>query len=359
MPKKSKRKRQSGKGPLPKKPGQGKKLKSAKKPKAKSEEKHKIDPEKHPFIHPEIIKISKDFISAYTEEERNEIPGPLHPFLQTLDLSTLVEALKRNPILYFAPIVSDQISYLMGLRNDQDLWNQFGWGIQVDASIPGGWGPPEEVDEVIRYLRLLLEAHANSIFRYDRIEWKPLKKPGPIGGLKNPHPTSDPWTQFIDAQTIYSDYKYLKELIDKSIQIPSVVKPNKQRIERLNLQAMKVLEESQIHWSGLHQLIPDGPAFDPKKPEPTDPKKRHAMLFFWLMRSKDQWEPLDLENDIINMCSGKDTCSGRIEKTKRDGKPAYLAYSILGGLLDVPPEKIKDVIVNYHRKQPPSKKPKS
>jgi len=321
--------------------------------------KNKNNPEKHSFIHPEIIKIWKDFISTYTDEQRNETPGPLHQFLQTLDLSTLAEALKRNPILYFDPIVSAQIFYLMGLRNNQELWNRLGWGIQADDSIPRGWGPPKEVDEVEKYLRLLLEAHAHSIFRYERIQWKPLKKPGPIGGLKNPHPTSEPWTQFIDAQTIYSEYEFLKELIDKSIQIPSVVNPSKQTIESINLQAMKVLEESQIHWSGLHQLISDGPAFDPNKPKPTDPQKRHAMLFSWLMRSKDKWEPLDLEDDIINMCSGKDMCSSRIENTKKDGKPAYLAYSILGGLLDVPPEKIKDVIVNYHRKQPPSKKPKS
>lgn len=319
--------------------------------------KNKNNPEKHSFIHPEIIKISKDFIPTYTDEQRNEIPGPLHPFLQKMDLPILAEALKRDPILYFDPIVSAQISYLMGLRNNQELWNGLGWGIQADDSIPSGWRPPKEVDEVIKYLRLLLEAHAQSIFRYQKIEWKSLhQKRGPRGGLKNPHPTSEPWTQFIDAQTIYSEYKFLKELIDKSIQIPSVVNPSKQTIESINLQAMKVLGDSQIHWSGLHQLIPDGTAFDPKKPEPTDPKQRHVMLFSWILRSKDQWEPLDLEDDIINMCSGKDMCSKRIEKTKRDGKPAYLAYSILGGLLDVPPEKIKDVIVSYRRKQPSRKK---
>jgi len=351
MPKKSKRKKQSSKVPLPKKTGQGRKLKSSKPPVAKSAEKHQIDPGQYPLIHPEIIKISKDFISIYTDEQRNEIPGPLHPFLQKMDLSTLVETLKRNPILYFDPIVSAQISYLMGLRYNQELWNRLGWGIQADDSIPSGWRPPKEVDEVIKYLRLLLEAHAHSIFRYQKMEWKSLhQKRGPRGGLKNPHPTSEPWTQFIDAQTIYSEYKFLKELIDKSIQIPSVVNPSKQTIESINLQAMKVLEDSQIHWSGLHQLIPDGTAFDPKKPEPTDPKQRHVMLFSWILRSKDQWEPLDLEKAI------KDMCSGRIKIVKRDGKHSYLAYSILGRLLDVPPEKIRNVIDNYRHKRSTRKK---
>ena len=77
-----------------------------KKSKKKSGKNHKNNSEKHPFIHPEIVEISEEFISTYTDEQRNEIPGPLHPFLQSLDLSTLIEALKRNLILYFDPIVS-------------------------------------------------------------------------------------------------------------------------------------------------------------------------------------------------------------------------------------------------------------
>jgi len=352
MPKKSKRKKQSGKVPSPKKTGQSRKLKSAKKPVAKSAEKHPIDPRQYPFIHPEIIKISKDFISTYTDKQRNEIPGPLHPFLQKMDLSTLIEALKRNSTLYFDPIVSLQISYLMDLRNNQDLWNQLGWGIQADESFPAGWGPPKEVDEVEKYLRLLLEAHAYSIFRNDRIEWKPLhKKPGPPGGLRNPHPTADPWTDSIKPKQLLDSFNELHKTIKEKIDFKAIKRnPSQAVINRISKSAMEALQASDIDWSGLKKTIYDGPAFDPKKPEPTDPKQRRAILFFWLMRSKDKWEPLDLNDPIKKMCSGNMGNAGT------DGKPSYLGYTILGFLLDVPPEKIRDVIENYRHKRPSRKK---
>ena len=68
------------------------------------------------------------------------------------------------------------------------------------------------------------------------------------------------------------------------------------------------------------------------------------------MRAEEKWKPLDLKDDIKKMCSGN---MGR-----KNGKSAYLAYAILGRLLDVTPEMIRDKIDNYRRKLPSANKNK-
>jgi hypothetical protein len=52
----------------------------------------------------------------------------------------------------------------------------------------------------------------------------------------------------------------------------------------------------------------------------------------------DAWKPLDLETALDAMLKGKGG---------HEGKPAYLAYAVLGSLLDVTPEKIRNTIDNY------------
>jgi len=357
MQKKPKAKKRSGKRPLVKKAGRGRKIESVKEPIEKSNKEVTADAGSNSFIHPDIIKISEKFVSGEIQDYKEDIPTQLHPFLQTLDLTKLAQALKRKPGLYFDPIVKNQIFYLTRLKYDQRLWDQLRWGIEGDDShIAGGWAPPEEVAQVEEFLKMLLAAHVKALFPYRKLELKSLPRPGGRkGGLKNLNPTSDPWTQFIDAQTIDEDYESLKELIKKNIHFPSVVNPNKQTRKRINLQAMKVLEESQIYWSGLRKIVSNGPAFDSNKAKASDSENTRHISFlipYW----EEKWEPLDLDEDIKDMCSGKDMRSKRIEKTKKDGKPAYLAYAILGCLLDVHPWQIRNVIDNYRHPRPSRKK---
>ena len=225
---------------------------------------------KDSYIHPDIVKLSNDLKSGvFTAEEKAELPTELLPFLETLNLLKLAEVLKRNTLLYFDPIVRDQIFYLRILTYNPPLWDQLGWPSEWDTNL-GFNVYPKQVNQVEKFLEMLLETHIKSLFPYRKVKWEQLsKRRGPPGGLKNPHPTGEPWTEFIDAQILFSDFRFLKEEIKlKKILIPSVHNPSNRIIERISQQAMEVLEESQINWSGLKETIYDGPPFDPNKPKP-------------------------------------------------------------------------------------------
>jgi len=312
---------------------------------------------KHPYISPEIVKLSQEFQAEQLNEKEKEIPPEIYCFLNTLDFSDLVESLKKSWQLYFNPIVTNQLYFLLKLAKSRDEWMRLGWQEQFDEESEMSW-PPKEAEVALEYLMQLVEAHAYSMIPWKRIEWKSLqKKTGPKGIKENPLPKY-PNDKYIEAWRLFENYQNLIKLIrQKKFNFKKFPKkPPESFLREKSRLVMELLTESEIEWSGFRKTILDGPIKIPtKKDEARDPDPLKNVLKMDMPTTKEVWENLDFQGEIFNMCSGK------MGRSSKDGKPTYLAYSILGKLLGVPPEKIMDVIDNYkHPRSPrPKKRPRS
>jgi hypothetical protein len=60
----------------------------------------------------------------------------------------------------------------------------------------------------------------------------------------------------------------------------------------------------------------------------------------------ERWEPLELDAALDRMLG-----PGHKGDKEQDGKPAYLAYAVLGALLEVAPEKIRNTLDNFRHKR--------
>jgi len=276
-------------------------------------------------------------IASPTAEEmaRSIIAGtgwPLRPFIESPTLPKLGEVLKSHPQLYWHPLVQGQVRYLHRLRSDNEEWKRLGW--QWESKFDGEYEvytSPKEVALVNEQLANLIEAHAAGLLPQKRIQWKRARRrPGPKGGLKNPYPTWEPWSERISAEEIAADFHALrsafKRRLDAAEGKPRTKTGAKEWYREL---AQQVLESSSVAclessyvpcssvpwWSGYrdfeHAAHPSG------------------------------WKPLNLDTALDAMLNG------RMGRAGREGKPAYLAYAVLGSLLDATPEKIRNTIGNY------------
>jgi hypothetical protein len=62
----------------------------------------------------------------------------------------------------------------------------------------------------------------------------------------------------------------------------------------------------------------------------------------------ERWTPIDLGDAIEKMLK-----PGHMGRAGANGKLAYLAYAVLGALLEVPPEKIRNTLDNFRHKRRP------
>jgi len=323
------------------------KKKSPSKPVIEPGKKPEALPTAHPFISPYNLSLANEYnTNTLSPENREEFRSDFIRFLESLDLSILAEILKSKAHLYFHPVVWTQVLQLINLQWDEREWDRLGWGIDADEN--GIRIPPKEVEDVNRFLQMLLEAHAKALFPWQRIEWKPLRQTsGPKGILENPHPTPQPWTKNISADQLFHDFRELKEKIKSKYDFSSLKRnPSSEDKFTISQIGMEALHESGIDWSGRREIISEEPPFDPEPPDPPDSENHGTFRIpYW----RYGWKSLDLHPYIEKMCSGNMGNAGK------DGKPSYLAYAILGKLFDKSPTKIRDVIENYRRKQPPRK----
>jgi hypothetical protein len=271
------------------------------------------------------------------------LPPELLPFVQSLKLSTLAEILKAHPSLYWHPLVFIQITYLGRLRHDEAEWQRLGWEPQWDHEYGTEW-PPKEVGGVSRQLAQLVEAHVSGMFPGRRIIWKAEpKQRGRKSGFSNPHPTGS-WDEWVEAERLERDFRQLHALLKARLTAAGRSK-DKQWYQRL---AQEVLEESSISWSDLHMYTQVAGSAD-RQAVVGDPPPgaSEAELWEYLQRLpvpqvEARWAPLDLGNALERLL-----VPSKRGRALRDGLPAYLAYAVLGALLAVTPEQIKNALDNF------------
>lgn len=311
-----------------------------------------------PLIEPSILKIADLLKSGrLTPEEMAKpiagsgwarVPPELRPFLESPTVQKLAEVVRTFPGLYWHPLVMRQVTYLRGLRHDENEWERLGWEPEWDDTY-GIQRPPKEVAAVSESLSQLLEAHASGLFPHRRIVWRDkARRPGRKGRLKNPHPTGEPWTQWVEAARLDEDFRHLRSAFKARLK-EAKGKPhwrNKAKEWYRNL-CQRVLEEASTTagvgwWSGWKEYQAE------PEPEPTSGPSPAGSLNELLARPVtvvvEQWKPLNLDSALDKM--GGDTKPVSLTK---EGEAAYLAYAVLGALLAAPPEKIRNTIANYRR----------
>ncbi len=378
---------------------------ATKRSKAESKPEPPAESTADPFIEPFLLKISALLRSEkLTSEEMakplkwtwsSSVPKELVPFLEWPSLDNLVPLVKAHPWLYWHPLVYRQISYLRRLRYDEDEWQRLGWEPKWDDTY-GIPRPPKEVSVVLDVLRNLVEAHAGSLFPRSRIVWKP-EHGKRTSRLKNPHPTGEPWTQWVEAAWLDEDFRHLratfKARLKESEGKPALRADAKEWHRKL---AEEVLEETSASagvgwWSGCkdykhveHTATPS-PDNRPCHAGP-DPPRRPQDRDLWLKTSvgpyalhtydaaTGTWKPtmkvaaqdvrqaLELVNSLrqpitwdyvecwkpLNLDDALDKMLRREPVSlTREGKPAYLGYAVLGALLGKEPDKLREFLDNY------------
>jgi hypothetical protein len=345
-------------------------------------------------------KITPEGLSRPWTDKWTWLPPALLPFVESPSVSTLAAVLKAHPLLYWHPLVFRQIRYLLRLRRDKAKWEQLGWEMQLDED--GLDEPPKEVKAVYQWLEQLVEAHVSGIFLHRQIKGERQERRGPKSGFKNPYPAGG-WAEWVHPADLDSDERNLRKRFSAQRQelkrLPrETVDEARIRIQRL---AQEALEHVDIWWSGLNEYVeieepvPQAPPTSytchhgPSAPtypqggdlwldtsvKPYTLKKYEAASATWItaatIQARDvaealelvdffegpisgpplikRWNPLNLGDNIDRML--RPSQMGRVGA---DGKPAYLAYAVLGALVGVTPEKIKDTLDNYrhprHRK---------
>jgi hypothetical protein len=306
----------------------GKKSKKAAEPKGKASS---LDPDF--LIEPSILEAAQlvkvgDVDRAVVSRERPAVTigemawRMIEIGWEPSNTARLATILRFNPGLYWDPLVERQILYLRRLQSDEREWRRLAWQWQSQGDGEYEvYTPPNEVAIVDQQLRNLLEAHAAGLFPEESITWRSGKKlPGPKGGLRNPYPTWDPASRLVQVWFLYFDFQALREAFGARLQSakdrPLMKAEMKDWYRNL---AQQVLQDSSVGWWSACK--------DSESQEHGVPR----------------WWPLNLDAALGRMLQGK---------TNRDGKAAYLACAVLSSLLDVKPEKIRNMIDNYvHRRR--------
>ena len=258
--------------------------------------------------------------------------------------------LKAHPRLYWHPLVARQILHLLRLVSESGR-----------DSPQGG--------TAVTWLKALAEAHANGLHLGSVIGWKPEpKKSGPEAKIENPYP-AEPGYEFIKSATLSANYDPLHGLIKAELQqARGWFKGTKTEAEQWYRDfLLRVLKKSDIEWSALRYLLDKSSASLPTAsevgeglegtPVPVSVLTGEAELYFSEEDFKEPWGAVEAQTvlraalgpSIVNLLKRK---MGRAGK---DGRGAYLTYTLLGSLLGETPAKIRDAINNYRRKKKASK----
>lgn len=333
------------------------------KPASRSIPTPQVEPPENPLISPHIIELSRTLTAAHVtsvEDGRNpskwsfdRVPPALLPFIQDLKLETLTDVLDRDFLIYWHPIVMEQMLHLCCLMMDprerispEAFYNTW---IPPGSTIPD----PRKMLEVASAMKPLIEAHATNIFPMYRIEWKGRKKKsGCYPMIENPHRVGK--ARFIDAQTLYEDWGSLHAALKAQMQNDLWRRPRSSNIAKLRDQVMQVLSKADIAaWSDLRKFEPssDAARVAPKGERGILNRRLPDEFRFRFNLPQPKWD-----NAIKKMIP----VDGRnaMGRAGKEGKSAYLAYAILGILLDTTPKQIKDRIHAYKRpRSPASRRP--
>jgi len=256
--------------------------------------------------------------------------------VETLDFAQLAGAVRERPGLYFHPIVNAQVTYLQRLRRDEQEWERLGWDRYVDDVL--GAAEPEEVKEVERVLRQLVEAHVSSMFADMELASKHIReKPGPKGGFKNPYPAHAIWDS-IDSATLHATWRRLRagfktpaaKLLLRAI--PTHTADN--YIERVAALARNVVNKDPPTWSALVQQHYD---------EEPSPDLSADEREWWGYRHHCE---LRTSAPLASMIATA-LADAQRHRLRKAGPAGYVASAVLAAHLDVQPQKVQDAIDNY------------
>jgi len=307
--------------------------------------KSKDMPQADPFIDPFIYQLqqkvktkeatigSHPFITL--EESLERIPRELQPFIIRPTIQTLATLLKKHYWLYWHPIVRTQMLYLKRLNEDEKEWDRLGWGV-IPREDTGSetWtrstvSPPEEIQQVGFFIRLLTQAHIQCLFPILTIQFIHVNgKTGPKDAVRNPHPNDD-CAEIIPINVLYEDWLNLKERLKSHQDLNRILNrlprnPSPLKIREIVNLIVCSFDNEGPEWSRLREPLPTKPHFF----------SNHR----WAFPGLDQW--------VVKMCQGETKSAGK------EGKPAYLAYSILACLLNHTPQTIRGKIGNFKRANP-------
>jgi len=200
---------------------------------------------------------------------------------------------------------------------------------------------------VYRHLENLVSAHMSNFFPGRQMKLRPIRqKPGPKG-LKNKNPfpahSSD---QVVNAVWLKHDYEVLRSAFRERLNT-SADKPvlKAALVEWYQTLANEILaktssEEGVASWSDRKDYITikASPSELASVPESSSDPWNNPITE-WL---EIEWTPLDLHSAIKRML-----IRGGMGAAGKNGKPAYLAYAVLGALVNQTPEKIRNTIDNH------------
>jgi len=307
--------------------------------------KSKDIPQADPFIDPFIYQLqrkvktkeatigSHPFITL--EESLERIPRELQPFIIRPTIQTLATLLKKHYWLYWHPIVRTQMLYLKRLNEDEKEWDRLGWGV-IPREDTGSetWtsstvSPPEEIHQVGFFIRLLTQAHIQCLFPIMTIQPIHVKgKTGPKDAVRNPYP-NDGSAEIIPINVLYEDWLTIKGQLANNNELARILKKLPRHPSHTKI--------SQIHTLIVHSLDNNGPKWS-HLCKPVHQEGRCWPIYRWAFPGLDQW--------VVKMCQGETKSAGK------EGKPAYLAYSILACLLNHTPQTIRGKIGNFKRANP-------
>ncbi len=301
------------------------------------------------LIAPKIAEFAERVRSgAIPSEERAKpvsysrplVPPALEPFFDSPCLQRLVEALQRQPGLYWHPLVEAQVAYLLALHRDEAEWQRLGWKRRWDRDLKDR-EPPDEVALASEALKMLLEGHVRSLRLGTRIEGRrsPGRR-GPKGVISNPYPIG-PETEEIDGADLDETFREMKALFEEQLgrRKGGLKAEAKARYRTL---AQEVLAAVNPWWSGFKEpsVVPTEATAAPEQSPRAGPESFADWLSWKVTESTvPRWRPLVLD-DALDRLLGQ-------RMGRKEGKSAYLAHAVLGELLWVTPEKIRDTLQNY------------
>jgi len=129
------------------------------------------------------------------------LPRALVPFVETRDFDDLSRALEDDPLLYWTPLVRDQIRHLAAER--------FRWLGE----------PPPEVADAAAALTLLVGAHVRKLLPTMQITPREIspKMGRPRKEFENRYPSPDPATFTISREELYKDWCALRKALEKAL----------------------------------------------------------------------------------------------------------------------------------------------
>jgi hypothetical protein len=302
-----------------------------------------------------IVELSAMLRSGEVERTaltESGLPEELLLAIEAPSLPKLAETIQAHPHVYWHPLVGRQIRYLDRLCWDRDEWARRGW--EELWKYDEGWGdcvrePPAEVADVERWRVRLLEAHVRGFLPGHRVE-RPKESEGAStrSGLVNPYPRR-PMDKRIDASRLEEDWTLLRTFFRRrrrELEMHPPLETAVARVRRLVDEALRTL--SVCGWSSLsYRIVVDESPLEQGLPEPP-PGTPELLRRLWSIRTRapviECWKGVDFEPVIRRMLD-----HDGMRRLKSDGRPAFLAYGVLGTILNVPPEDVRDRIAALRR----------